>query len=252
MNSRERRNFLLQELQEAKAVYVRELAQRLEVSDMTILLDLHRLADMNIVTLVHGGAVLNEGTAALANVSARSLRMTKEKNAIAEFCAGLIKEGNAIYLDTGSTNIEIAEELKNRQNIAVLSHSLPIHNILSANDKLQLIAMPGFYRSSPHGFFGDLTCRMIKNFRIDIAFLGICSIDASGIMSPDFDDQAVKLALLERANKKVVVFDHTKINHLSFIQVCNLKDIDMPGTDKQADKKFLTAAEKQGVEIVQV
>ena len=124
----------------------------------------------------------------------------REKNAIAEFCAGLIKEGNAIYLDTGSTNIEIAEELKNRQNIAVLSHSLPIHNILSANDKLQLIAMPGFYRSSPHGFFGDLTCRMIKNFRIDIAFLGISSIDASGIMSPDFDDQAVKLALLERAN----------------------------------------------------
>ncbi|MBQ5419032.1 MAG: DeoR family transcriptional regulator, partial [Selenomonas sp.] len=66
MNSRERRNFLLQELQEAKAVYVRELAQRLEVSDMTIRRDLHRLADMNIVTLVHGGAVLNEGTAALA------------------------------------------------------------------------------------------------------------------------------------------------------------------------------------------
>ena len=178
--------------------------------------------------------------------------MTKEKNAIAEFCAGLIKEGNAIYLDTGSTNIEIAEELKNRQNIAVLSHSLPIHNILSANDKLQLIAMPGFYRSSPHGFFGDLTCRMIKNFRIDIAFLGISSIDASGIMSPDFDDQAVKLALLERANKKVVVFDHTKINHLSFMQVCALKDIDMLVTDKQADQEFLTAAQKQGVEIVQV
>ncbi len=93
---------------------------------------------------------------------------------------------------------------------------------------------------------------MIKNFRIDIAFLGISSIDASGIMSPDFDDQAVKLALLERANKKVVVFDHTKINHLSFMQVCPLKDIDMLVTDKQADKEFLTAAEKQGVEIVQV
>jgi len=252
MNSRERRHFLLQELQIVKTVYVHELALQLKVSDMTIRRDLHRLADMNIVTLIHGGAVFNEGTAALATVNARSLRMTKEKNAIAEFCANLINEGNAIYLDTGSTNAEIAEELKNRQNIAVLSHSLPIHNILSANDKLQLITMPGLYRNSPHGFFGDLTCRMIKNFRIDIAFLGVSSIDATGIMSPDFDDQAVKLALLECARKKIVVFDHTKINHLSFMQVCSLKDVDMLITDKKADHTFIAAAQKQGVKIVQV
>ena len=253
MQARNRRKEVMDRLKQQKTVYVKELADSLEVSDMTIRRDLHRLADLGMVTLIHGGAVLNEGTATLDSVRARASRMSKEKSAIAAYCAGLVKEGNAVYLDTGTTVMEIAEALKMRQNIAVLTHSLPICNILANSEKIQLISMPGIYNPTLKGFVGDMTCRMIRSFRIDIAFLGISSIDLdTGIMTPDFRDQAVKIALTERASRKVVACDHSKIGHVSFAQVCPLNAVDMIVTDKMADKDFLRTAGRMGVEVVTV
>lgn len=158
MQARNRRKEVMATLKHQKTVYVKDLADSLEVSDMTIRRDLHRLADLGMVTLIHGGAVLNEGTATLDSVRARATRMSKEKSAIAARCAGLVKEGNAVYLDTGTTVMEIAEALKMRQNIVVLTHSLPICNILANSEKIQLISMPGIYNPTLKGFVGDMTC----------------------------------------------------------------------------------------------
>ena len=166
MQTKNRRKSVLESIKIHKDVTITELAEELEVSTMTIRRDLKRLSDMGIVTLVHGGAVLNEGTTALAAITARAQRMMYEKNRIAAFCASLVKEGNAVYIDTGSTTMEIAENLKERQNISVLTHSLPVQNILAGAKKIQLIAMPGVYDETTKGFFGEMTCRTIRSFRI--------------------------------------------------------------------------------------
>ena len=253
MELKNRRQSVMDALRLRKSVKVAELAQELNVSEMTIRRDLKRLADMSIVTLVHGGAVLNEGTTALPNIKARSQKMTKEKNNIASYCAGLIKEGNAVYLDTGSTAMEIAEALRTRKNIAVLTHSLPVQNILSDSEGLQLIAMPGIYDKVKKGFFGDMTCRKIRSFQIDIAFIGCSAVDIkTGVMSPDFQDQAAKKAIIERSSKKVLAIDHTKIGNVMFTQVCPINALDMIVTDKLADKEFVEKVKKFGVEVIQV
>ena len=253
MQMRNRRQKVMETLKLSKNVRIAELAKELDVSEMTIRRDLKRLADMSIVTLVHGGAVLNEGAATLPNIRARAQKMMQEKSRIASYCADLIKEGNAVYLDTGTTAMEIAESLKSRKNIAVLTHSLPIRNILADSDDIQLISMPGVYNKVKKGFFGEMTCRMISRFQIDIAFIGLSAIDIkTGIMSPDFQDQAAKLAMIERARKKVAVFDHTKIGHVMFTQVCPINSLNMIVTDKLADKEFIERVRRSGVEVVQV
>ena len=253
MQTKNRRKSVLESIKIHKDVTITELAEELEVSTMTIRRDLKRLSDMGIVTLVHGGAVLNEGTTALAAITARAQRMMYEKNRIAAFCASLVKEGNAVYIDTGSTTMEIAENLKERQNISVLTHSLPVQNILAGAKKIQLIAMPGVYDETTKGFFGEMTCRTIRSFRIDITFIGCSAVDIeTGVMSPNLHDQSVKIAALERANKKILAIDHTKIGHVMFTQVCPINYIDMIVTDKSANADFVKQAQKSGVEVVQV
>ncbi len=253
MNSRERRNKIMEMLHENKSVYISDLEKIFDVSSMTIRRDLQKFAGLNIVTLVHGGAVLNEGMATVANVKARLNVMTLEKSKIAQYCADLIKEGNAVYLDAGSTTIEIAEAIKSRQNITVLTHSLPVQNILSGSEKLQLFAMPGVYDKSMSGFFGGMTCRAIRTFNIDIAFFGTDSINIeNGVTTPNIKDQSVKMAILERAKKKVAVIDHTKIKKVSFAQVCPINSLNMIVTGKAADKEFVEKALKRGVEVVQI
>ena len=95
--------------------------------------------------------------------------------------------------------------------------------------------------------------RMINRFQIDIAFIGLSAIDLkTGIMSPDFQDQSAKLALIERARKKIAVFDNTKIGQVMFTQVCPINALDMVVTDKLADKDFIERVKKFGVDVVQV
>ena len=253
LKTKERRDRVLQKLMEERRVTIEGLASELGVSTMTIRRDLRRLADDDVVTLVHGGAVYNEGSAYLPALSVRERQMRREKSAIAEYCARRIPEGSAVYLDNGSTTVEIADALLGKQNIAVLSHSLPVLNILSNAKNIQLISIPGVYEPSAKGFFGDLAVRMIRQFRIDIAFFGVTAVSAEdGVMSAVFYEQALKKALLERARKKVLAIDHTKIGGTSFLKVCDLKDVDAIVTDHAADRAFLKEAARLGVETVQV
>ena len=132
MRTKERRQVILTRLENDKNLRIVETAEAMGVSTMTVRRDLQRLAEQGIVTLVHGGAVFNEGTVAMPTVAAREQKMRQEKNTMAAYCAGLIKEGNAVYLDAGSTAKAIAELLLERSNIAVLTHSLSVMNILAA------------------------------------------------------------------------------------------------------------------------
>ena len=240
-------------LKERRRVTIEGLAKDLEVSTMTIRRDLRRLADEDIVTLVHGGAVYNEGGAYLPALTVREKTMRREKSAIAEYCAQQIPEGSAAYLDNGSTTVEIADALRGKQNIAVLSHSLPVLNILSHAKNIQLISVSGIYEPRAKGFFGDLALRMLRQFRIDIAFLGVTAVDAEdGVMSAVFYEQALKKVLVERAKKKILAIDHTKIGGSSFLKVCDLHEIDGSVTDKFADATFIAKAKRMGIEVAQV
>lgn len=240
-------------LKERRRVTIEGLAKDLEVSTMTIRRDLRRLADEDIVTLVHGGAVYNEGGAYLPALTVREKTMRREKSAIAEYCAQQIPEGSAVYLDNGSTTVEIADALRGKQNIAVLSHSLPVLNILSHAKNIQLISVSGIYEPRAKGFFGDLALRMLRQFRIDIAFLGVTAVDAEdGVMSAVFYEQALKKVLVERAKKKILAIDHTKIGGSSFLKVCDLHEMDGIVTDKFADATFIAKAKRMGIEVAQV
>ena len=95
MKTKERRDRVLQKLMEERRVTIEGLAKELDVSTMTIRRDLRRLADDDVVTLVHGGAVYNEGSAYLPALSVRERQMRREKSAIAEYCARRIPEGSA-------------------------------------------------------------------------------------------------------------------------------------------------------------
>lgn len=253
MHSRERRRELLHDLQQNKRVYVTELARKFDVTTMTIRRDLKRLAESNIVTMIHGGATYNEGAAAYLSLTAREKLMSSQKNIIGAYCAAMVQEGNAIYLDTGTSTMCIADALVGRKNIAVLTNSLAVMNILSANPAIQLFSMPGKYDVVTKGFFGDLTCRAIRGFRIDMAFMGLSGLSLDGgLMTTTADDQAIMRTIIETARQKAVVADHSKIGHESLFKVGELGDVQQIITDKQAEKNFVETARRKGIEVVQL
>jgi DeoR/GlpR family transcriptional regulator of sugar metabolism len=253
MKTRLRRQKILSSLRKEKRLYISDLARQFTVSTMTIRRDLTLLAAQDIATLVPGGAVLNEGSAWIIGTSARTHLMNPAKNAIALACSQLIKEGNAVFIDAGTTMQRIAETLVNRQNIAVITHSRPVLNILCHAHGLQLISIPGIYDEHIDGFTGDMARRTIEEFHIDIAFLGTGSIDAATneLSSASMADVNIKRAVLRQSRRTVAAFDHTKIGQVSFMKVAGLQDLSTIVTDHAADKDFIARARRLGLEIIQ-
>ncbi|MGL5269474.1 MAG: DeoR/GlpR family DNA-binding transcription regulator [Selenomonadaceae bacterium] len=250
MNVRSRRQAVLEDLKETGVVNINELAARLSVSSMTIRRDLRRLAEQGLVTLVREGAILNSGAASLYNLTLREKKEQTEKGRIGRYCADLIKEGNAVFIDCGSTAKAIAEAITTKKNIVVLTNSLPVMNILGNNKNIRLISVPGVYVEANQGFWGELASEFLRRFKLDIVFIGAWAIDVeSGIMTPDVSAAQTESVLLKQGRKTVVVIDHTKLGTSALIQIGEFDDIDLIVTDRNADEKILAEIRSKGVEI---
>lgn len=120
MNAIERKRYILDELQRNGSVVITDLAERIQVSSMTIRRDLNAMAEDGMVTLEHGGAVLNNGSLFECSISFKSEINAAEKKRIAAKCMEYINEGDSIFLDTGTTPNELAMLLRGKRNTVCL------------------------------------------------------------------------------------------------------------------------------------
>lgn len=250
MDTLKRRRQIIKELEKSGAVKTVELSEQLGVSTMTIRRDLNYLQQEGIISLTHGGAVLNNGSLMEHGMFYKEDTMTEEKRRIGEFCYNFVNDGDAVFIDTGSTTKMIAETIVNRQNIVVVSHSLPVQQILAQAPGIKLIAAPGVFREKTMGFLGQMTCEFVAGMKFDTLFLGVEGIDARhGVSVPDIVDGETKRALVRQANKVVVAADYTKIGMSYFMSIVPLGDIDVLVTNKEADSALLGEIREQGVEV---
>lgn len=250
MNTMKRRNLIIQELEEEGAVKTVELSERLGVSSMTIRRDLGYLAEEGIVSITHGGAVLNKGALKEHGMFYKEDAYFNEKRRIAEFCYNFVNEGDAVFLDTGSTAKIIAEVIADKKNISVVSHSLLVQQVLAEASGIRMISAPGVFRQKTMGFLGQLTCDFVAGFKFDTLFLGVEGVDIEhGVTVPDIVDGETKRALVRQAKRVIVVADYSKIGTSFFMTISPLKGINTLVTNKEADMDTIDRIREQGVEV---
>ena len=253
MSSSDRRNEILKYLEENDIAYTTELSQILNASPTTIYRDFQALAKKGLVTLIRGGAVLHQGTAVLYSLQFRQTSMPIEKQRIAKYCANLVNEGETVFIDCGSTADLIAHEVKKKNNITIMTNSLNAACILSSNENLNLIMVPGLFKSLLHGFSGQMTTDFISRFQVDHLFLGANGLDiVRGLTSPDFTDAETKRVLIKHARQIIVAADHTKLGKNFFVRIAKLSEIDLIVTDKNADLQMIKEFQDSGANIVAV
>lgn len=248
-----RRQSILAWLEKNHTGYISDLSAALKVSAMTIRRDLQRMAAQGLVTPVRGGAVLNYGAAVLYSQHFRQTKLPEEKQRIAAYCASLVTEGSSVFIDCGSTAERIAEGLRDKKNITIMTNSLDAAQILSSAKNIKFIMVPGIFQSSIRGFMGQFTSDFMTRFHIDILFLGANGLDAlHGLTSPDYTDAETKRSLIAQAKKLVVATDHTKLDKNYFVRIAALKEIDILVTDQAADPAVIEALKTELAEIVLV
>lgn len=251
MNAIGRKQYIIQKLQLENYVDTNQLAAELSVSSMTIRRDLTALSDDGLITLQHGGAVLNNGSLFEFNMSMKNEKRVTEKMELAKQCMEYVHEGDSIYLDAGTTVSCLALLLKEKKNILIMTHSLLAMNQLSDSKNLHVIMCPGEYRYDSQAFMGPLTDDFISQFKIDTLFLGVEGIDLKcGFTVPNIADGATKRALVRAAKRVICMADSTKLDTSYYYSIAPLSDADLIVTDHEADPLLMKRYADAGIRIV--
>lgn len=241
-------------LRSGGAVSVGELSHELGVSASTIRRDLHELDETGILTRVHGGASLtpflvpDADTERPFDAVAQADRADKE--AVAKRAAGLVRDGEVVLLDIGTTTRLIARQLRGRR-VTIGTNSLAVLDELRDDDDVELILLGGMVRRAYHSLVGVLTEDALRQLRADRAFIGTSGIDREGyVMDTTIVEVPVKRAMIAAATQVVVVADRHKVPGNGSLRVCGPEKVDVLITNDGADEAILALCAGAGVEVL--
>ncbi len=245
-----RQNQILEILQDQGECSIDSLAEKFGTSGMTVRRDLQALADLGRVIRTHGGARLASGVNFEFAFLQRTKLAQKEKKAIGKLAADLIQEGQSVILDSGTTTLAIAEHLKLRRNIKVVTTSLPIASMLQFNESIEINLLGGQLRAGTPDLSGAITLANLEMLHTDLAFVGADAIDASGAAYTDSADLVVMLSkMAQAAGKAYVVADSSKLNRTALWKIFPLKKVAGLITDHRASLSFATRLTKAGIHV---
>ena len=229
----ERRNLIIQKLNTEGKIIVSTLAREFNVTEETIRRDIEKLEREGLATKTYGGAVSTSIQGKDLPYKIRKKSNVESKNKIAEVVANMIKDGDQIMLDASSTSLFVVRQIKQRNNITIITNSLEI--LLELGDKTgwTILSTGGTLREGAYSLSGSSAERMIRDHHVDLAICSAKGLDSNmGITESNEKDAEMKKAIFNAANTRILVMDHSKFDNISFIKVCDIKDVDIIVTDK--------------------
>lgn len=233
---------------------VEQLAARLGVSKETIRRDLIRLDVSGRLKKFHGGARAAALPGAVAGKeSPFALRMAQNREAkqrIAAAAAGLFRTDDALFIDTGSTTVAMAEVLAGLQPLVVITNSPRIAATVAANDRHKVFLLGGAYGADAGESLGPLALEQIAKFRVRHAVLTVGAIDTGCIMDFDLQETEVARAMIGRADSVTVLADHSKFDRRAVFDIAPLSAVATVVTDTPPAERIREAFDRAGVELI--
>ncbi|ULL16882.1 DeoR/GlpR transcriptional regulator [Paenibacillus sp. H1-7] len=251
--AQERHRLIILELESKGQVTVVELKSLLQVSLDTVRRDLERLELEGKLQRVHGGAVSKREELATNQTFFKSkITQNERKQEVAMHAVELVKEYQAVTLNAGTTNIEVAKRLAARfEKLTVITNSLRVADILAQKKGFTVIVPGGYLNHEEFSLYGRSIEEEIMNFNIDIAFISINAISLEkGLTDFRQGEAEVINAMLKSARRKVVVADSSKFETVSYLNICGLDQIDTIVTDSYMDDTLLDMYKKHNISII--
>ena len=224
MFANERRNQIIELLNQRSSLTVAELTALFQVSLETIRRDLEYLEKQGMLQRVHGGALSLRKMQNYTELSHRVTEHRDEKQQIAKACLSHIHEGDCIAIDCGSTLTQLASLLCDTfQKLTVLTNSLEVFQILAGKNHMQVILTGGFYHPEEKAFFGHLTLDMIQQLHVSTYFLSPTTLSLRfGISEHIPEIVEVQRALIQIADRVIVAADSSKFETCAAMKTCDL------------------------------
>lgn len=234
-------------------VTVEELVERFGVSAVTIRGDLDSLAEIGAVVRSHGGALRRVDAPEDVPIAVKETLHHAEKVRIGHAAAQMIADGETIMLDSGTTTLEIARQIRyvKFRSLNVITNALNIAMELAALPHVRLIMIGGILRQRSYSLAGPPAELTVKGLHADRLYLGVDGIDPEiGVMTPDVLEAQLNAQMIHISREVVVVADSSKFQRRSLSIIAKLDAVHKVITDSGTPPETLEALQARGVEVI--
>jgi DeoR/GlpR family transcriptional regulator of sugar metabolism len=232
------------------SVRIEDVAERFDVSLMTVHRDLDELESRGILRKTRGVATATSTSVIESSDVYRSNRQVAEKEALAAAAMDFIEPSQAIFLDDSTTVMAIARHLAGKVPITVITNALAPMNELRATNGITLLGLGGLYYNWCSAFMGPTTRHEIAQFQADIFIMSTAAITNDVVFHQHLETLDIKRAMFDASNKRVLVADHTKFERQALHAMVPLRAFDAVIVDDGTSRMDIERMRNKGINVV--
>lgn len=250
--TRQRRARIAEYVQNHGSARVAELAREFRTSEVTIRNDLTHLEDQGQLVRDRGGAVAAQRTlSSLLAVEERAGIRIEDKRRVARAAAKLVSAGDTIFLDAGTTAVEMAPHLAAIENLTVVTYGVNVALQVGAQTSARVILAGGTLNRESSSLLGPVAERQLGELSVQKLFLGTQALDLEqGLTDTTYEIAQVKQRMIQSAREVILTTDSGKWGSVGFVRVAPISAMDTIITDPGLPEKARTAIEALGVKLV--
>ncbi|MBR5726699.1 MAG: DeoR/GlpR transcriptional regulator [Muribaculaceae bacterium] len=251
MTKEQRHEMIMEQLIKHGSVQVADLVMMLNVSAVTVRKDLTELEKSDKLYRSHGKAVLVNPYINNRSVNEKEKLATDEKHAIGREAARLITRNDSICIASGTTVHALARNIVPIHKLTVVSASLPVSNILSAHENIDIIQLGGMLRHSSLSVVGEYSARILEHCSFSKLYMGVDGIDLDfGITTTEMREATLNQKMMAAAQKTIVLADSSKFGRRGFAKIADMDAVDLIVTDSGISPKNVKRIEDLGIELI--
>lgn len=249
----DRREKIMNIIQTEGSAKVEELSEKCDVSTVTIRNDLEFFEEKGLIHRIYGGALLRNNVYSDPSLEEKQKLNIDEKRRIGKAAAEMINGGESIIFDSGTTTRQIALQLKDKDDLTVMTNGINTALELATRSELQVMLTGGILREKSRSLVGPEAEQTMNNYYFDKLFLGVDGIDFErGLTTSNSLEAQLNRSMVKRANQVIAVTDATKFGRHSFSRICGLEEIDTIITDDNISDEFEHKLNNHTIKVITV
>lgn len=246
----ERRRIIIEVLQQNKQVDMSQLKNRFNVSEVTLRKDLRYLENKNLLIRSRGGAMISVKVGNDLSVKKRMVINLELKKSIACKASTLIREGDTIIIDSGTTLMQLTNHLEKIKRLTVITNALDIAVKLSEYNNLKIIVPGGIFRKKSFSLVGVLAVENIQMFRADKYFVSADGVNTEGLFTSNLEEGQIAKIIMSNAKENIVLIDSSKFDRKGIINFAPLSKIHTLVTDRNIPENYLIYLNETGIKVI--
>jgi len=246
MNLNRRQTAILQSARQFGTIGIAQLAAEMDVSPETIRRDIRLLVSRGDLVKLHG-AVRHPDVGHEAPFERRMRENVEAKRAVARHAAAMIRDGDSVMLDTGTTTSVLARELLAKRGLTIVTNSSDVARTLATVNGNKVYMAGGELHGDNGAAFGRSACAFVSDFKVRFAVISIAAVSAEGeLMDYHLDEAEFARIVLTCGERRLVLTDASKFERTALVRVAGFADVDLMITDRAPPSRVLRAIAEAG------